>query len=57
MVRSKFLGPSMHRGPWLSLRASQQDYGNLNTMNVWRSARSHAAAEVEALSPKGMDET
>ena len=32
------------------------DYCNLSTPSVWRSARSHAAAKVEALSSNGMDE-
>jgi len=32
------------------------DYGGLNTPSVWRSARSQAAAKVEALSSNGMDE-
>ena len=32
------------------------DYSNLNTPSVWRTARSHAAAKVEALSSNGMDE-
>jgi len=34
----------------------QHDYSNLSTPSVWRSARSHAAAKVEALSSNGMDE-
>jgi cell division protein FtsZ len=33
-----------------------QDYGALNTPSVWRSARTQAAAKVEALSSNGMDE-
>jgi cell division protein FtsZ len=33
-----------------------QDYGSLNTPSVWRSARTQAAAKVEALSSNGMDE-
>ncbi len=32
------------------------DYSSLSTPSVWRSARSHAAAKVEALSSNGMDE-
>ena len=32
------------------------DYSNLSTPSVWRSARSHAAAKVEALSSNGMDD-
>ena len=34
----------------------QNDYSGLSTPSVWRSARSHAAAKVEALSSNGMDE-
>ena len=34
----------------------QADYSNLNTPSVWRSARTQAAAKVEALSSNGMDE-
>jgi len=33
-----------------------QDYAGLNTPSVWRSARSQAAAKVDALSSNGMDE-
>ena len=33
-----------------------QDYSNLSTPSVWRSARTQAAAKVEALSSNGMDE-
>ena len=36
--------------------ARAHDYSNLSTPSVWRSARSHAAAKVEALSSNGMDE-
>ena len=36
--------------------AGQQDYAGLNTPSVWRSARTQAAAKVEALSSNGMDE-
>jgi cell division protein FtsZ len=36
--------------------AQPHDYSNLSTPSVWRSARSHAAAKVEALSSNGMDE-
>ena len=36
--------------------ASKQDYGALSTPGVWRSARTQAAAKVEALSSNGMDE-
>ncbi len=34
----------------------QADYSNLSTPSVWRSARTQAAAKVEALSSNGMDE-
>jgi cell division protein FtsZ len=36
--------------------AQPHDHSNLSTPSVWRSARSHAAAKVEALSSNGMDE-
>jgi cell division protein FtsZ len=38
--------------------AAQQphDYTGLNTPSVWRSARSQAAAKVDALASNGMDE-
>jgi cell division protein FtsZ len=37
--------------------AAPQDYSNMNTPSVWRTARSQtAAAKVEALSSNGMDE-
>ena len=36
--------------------ASQHDYGALSTPSVWRSARSQAAAKVDALASNGMDE-
>ena len=36
--------------------APQHDYGSLNTPSVWRSARSQAAAKVDALASNGMDE-
>ena len=35
---------------------AQHDYSNLSTPSVWRSARTQAAAKVEALSSNGMDE-
>jgi cell division protein FtsZ len=36
---------------------TSQDYSNMNTPSVWRTARSQtAAAKVEALSSNGMDE-
>jgi len=34
----------------------QHDYSSLSTPSVWRSARTQAAAKVEALSSNGMDE-
>jgi cell division protein FtsZ len=34
----------------------QHDYAGLNTPSVWRSARSQAAAKVDALASNGMDE-
>jgi cell division protein FtsZ len=34
----------------------QHSYDGLNTPNVWRSARSQAAAKVDALASNGMDE-
>ena len=36
--------------------AVQPSYEGLNTPSVWRSARSQAAAKVDALSSNGMDE-
>jgi cell division protein FtsZ len=36
--------------------AGQPDYAGLSTPSVWRSARTQAAAKVEALSSNGMDE-
>ncbi len=36
--------------------AGGHDYSNLSTPSVWRSARTQAAAKVEALSSNGMDE-
>ena len=36
--------------------SAAQEYANLNTPSVWRSARTQAAAKVEALSSNGMDE-
>ena len=35
---------------------SQQSYDSMNTPSVWRSARSQAAAKVDALASNGMDE-
>ena len=32
------------------------DYAGLNTPSVWRSARSQAAAKLDALASNGMDE-
>ena len=37
-------------------RSRRSDYSGLNTPSVWRTARSQAAAKVEALSSNGMDE-
>jgi cell division protein FtsZ len=34
----------------------QHNYEGMNTPSVWRSARSHAAAKVDALASNGMDE-
>jgi len=36
--------------------AQPQDFSGLNTPSVWRSARSQAAAKVDALASNGMDE-
>ncbi len=36
--------------------SAQHDYSGLSTPSVWRSARTQAAAKVEALSSNGMDE-
>jgi cell division protein FtsZ len=36
--------------------SAQPDYSGLSTPSVWRSARTQAAAKVEALSSNGMDE-
>ena len=43
--------PGMHGGQPL-----QHNYEGMNTPSVWRSARSQAAAKVDALSSNGMDE-
>ena len=40
-------------GPTVTL---QHSYEGLNTPSVWRSARTHAAAKVDALASNGMDE-
>jgi cell division protein FtsZ len=37
-------------------QAAAQDYSQLSTPSVWRSARTQAAAKVDALSANGMDE-
>jgi cell division protein FtsZ len=37
-------------------QAPQHNYEGLNTPSVWRSARSQAAAKVDALASNGMDE-
>jgi len=36
--------------------AAQQDYSQLSTPSVWRSARTQAAAKVDAMASNGMDE-
>jgi cell division protein FtsZ len=41
----------MHGG-----QPAQHNYDGLTTPSVWRSARSQAAAKVDALSSNGMDE-
>jgi cell division protein FtsZ len=43
--------PGMHGG-----QPQQHNYEGLSTPSVWRSARSQAAAKVDALSSNGMDE-
>jgi len=43
--------PGMHAG-----QPMQHNYDGMNTPSVWRSARSQAAAKVDALSSNGMDE-
>jgi cell division protein FtsZ len=44
-------------GPGMQAQAPQQhSYEGLNTPSVWRSARSQAAAKVDALASNGMDE-
>jgi cell division protein FtsZ len=43
--------PRMHGG-----HPVQHNYDGMNTPSVWRSARSQAAAKVDALSSNGMDE-
>ena len=43
-------------GRWVPYIGGGIGYTNLSTPSVWRSARSHAAAKVEALSSNGMDE-
>jgi cell division protein FtsZ len=40
----------------LSVVQPQHNYEGMNTPSVWRSARSHAAAKVDALASNGMDE-
>ncbi len=42
--------------PVATAGAQQPDYGSMATPSVWRSARTPAAAKVEALSSNGMDE-
>ncbi|MBP6899275.1 MAG: cell division protein FtsZ [Burkholderiaceae bacterium] len=52
--------PILHNVAQVGQQAGQQpqahDYSNLSTPSVWRSARTQAAAKVEALSSNGMDE-
>jgi cell division protein FtsZ len=43
-------------GPGAQAQAPQHSYEGLNTPSVWRSARSQAAAKVDALASNGMDE-
>ena len=44
-------------GPGMQGASPQQhSYEGLNTPSVWRSARSQAAAKVDALASNGMDE-
>ena len=50
------LGQGGQAGHHPGQHPAQHDYGNLNTPSVWRSARTQAAAKVEALSSNGMDE-
>jgi len=42
--------------PVAPVAQAPQDYAGLNTPSVWRSARSQAAAKVDALASNGMDE-
>ena len=43
-------------GPQAGMAPPQHSYEGLNTPSVWRSARSQAAAKVDALASNGMDE-
>ena len=43
-------------GPQAGIAAPQHSYEGLNTPSVWRSARSQAAAKVDALASNGMGE-
>ena len=43
-------------GPQAGMAPPQHSYEGLNTPGVWRSARSQAAAKVDALASNGMDE-
>jgi cell division protein FtsZ len=42
--------------PTVAAAPQQHSYEGLNTPSVWRSARSQAAAKVDALASNGMDE-
>jgi len=48
--------PASTGGPNGQLGQTTHDYASLSTPSVWRSARTQAAAKVEALSSNGMDE-
>ena len=43
-------------GPQAGMAPPQHSYEGLNTPSAWRSARSQAAAKVDALAINGMDE-
>ena len=40
----------------MATQPMQHNYDGLNTLSVWRTNRTHAAAKVDALSSNGMDE-
>jgi cell division protein FtsZ len=48
--------PTSVNQPSQQPQAAAQDYSQLSTPSVWRSARTQAAAKVDALSANGMDE-